>query len=124
MAQRMTRVHRVEITAKPWNCLDAEISDEKYSPIHFPEEQEVIDFCLNCPLPENRCKGTGNCYLMRTDVDGVPKPKIRKKSGKFDEGLFLRLHRDGLTRQQIATRMNVTVRTVRAWNQRLGIPND
>lgn len=121
MPLRFTRVHRPSSCTRPWNSGEAETPAEKYIPIHFPDKQEDIDKCMNCPLPSKLCHGNGDCYVTPEDDERITYSfGVRRKRGKFDYAAFVKAHEDGLSNAQIALAFQVTKRTVRDWNRKYG----
>lgn len=114
----MTRVHRQNETTKPWNSADAlEKQDKRYIPAHKPDSQFDIDLCINCPLPEKECFGSGGCYAISEDYK-VLSGKFREMKGVFDLGLFLEAQERGLQDLEIAALFKVVPRTVRHWKKK------
>ena len=105
---------------KPWNSSDAfRPAEDRYVPVHFPDSPEEIDLCIQCPLPASECHGKGNCYVYTADMTRRPR-KSRKAGGRFNEELFHKAHRDGLTRKQMAEMFGVLPDTIRRWNRQYG----
>lgn len=118
MAEFKTRVHRRQGTAKPWNSTDAYRPNEyKYEPIHKPDQQEEIDLCINCPLPEKKCFGNGGCYeKARLTKDRIK--KSRQNRGAFDAEEYEKLRKAGCTDDQVAATFGVTRKTAAKWRRK------
>lgn len=121
MPLKFTRVHRTTSCTRPWNSDDCERVAEKYIPVHYPDKQEDIEKCMNCPLPPKMCHGNGDCYITPEDDERITYSfGVRRKRGKFDYAAFVKAHEDGLTTTQIALAFSVTRRTVRDWDRKYG----
>ena len=117
MPAYMTKVHRTVSTTKPWNSVNAKRTNDKEVTVHFMEEQEDIDLCLNCVLPPEKCHGLGYCYKM---LDGQAHKTRRRTHGKFDNEKFIQMCEQGLSSYRVAKEMNVTRTAVGFWKKKYG----
>ncbi len=118
VSERITRVHRSSAAKRPWNSAYSK-SEHSYTPIHFPDEQEDIDLCINCPLPVEKCKGKGGCYKEAREYKRRKLEESEKRpTGRFDKDKFLWGIRNGLSTEQIASVFGVTSRTINKWRKK------
>jgi hypothetical protein len=83
----------------PWACsLNKATEAELNQGIPIVDTLEQIKICLNCPLPESKCKGERYCKVLNGTGD-KPKKKYNTKPYHFEaiEGLIKR----GATKKQI-----------------------
>jgi hypothetical protein len=117
----MRRVHRQTTSVRPWHSENAAWKIDNYTPIHSPDRQDDIDMCINCPLPEEMCHGSGNCYAERDGERARLTSGKRRPRGLFDYDLFIEAHEKGMTREEMARMFKVLPRTIQNWNRKYGI---